>query len=106
MRWRCSPGRQRGFDAGTQSASGASAAPGQTGPPEGDDEEAGGPRSHDLSMAWARFRRCRPQNTIVHLLGGGMARKSSHTVLWRSAVNESLRRVTCFEIVTEGLRKN
>ena len=57
-------------------------------------------------IAWARFRRCGPQNIIVHLPSGGMARQSSPTVLWRSAVNESLRRVTCFEIVTEGLPKN
>jgi hypothetical protein len=44
------------------------------------------------------------KKTFVHLLSSGMAHKSLHTVLWRCAVNEAPRLVTCFDIVTEGLR--
>jgi len=44
------------------------------------------------------------KKTFVHLLSSGMAHKSLHTVLWRSTVNEAPRLVTCFDIVTEGLR--
>jgi hypothetical protein len=44
------------------------------------------------------------KKTSVHLLGSGMAHKSLHTVLWRSAVNDARRLVTCFQIVIEELR--